>query len=147
MNWEKPLESQKSSSSWMPKGSSKQKWAVLLLVGLILAVCALPVEKKEKQSVSSSVYSFSEQKEEAGLTETEAKLKRLLESISGVGRVEVMIYASSPSFSSLEESGKVTGVLVVAQGADNPQTVLKIQEAVMSLFQIDAHKMKVMKMK
>jgi len=42
---------------------------------------------------------------------------------------------------------EVTGVLIVAEGADNSVTVRKIQEAVMALFQIDAHKIRIMKMK
>ena len=44
-------------------------------------------------------------------------------------------------------SGEVTGVLIVAEGADNSVTIQKIQEAVMALFQIDAHKIRIMKMK
>ena len=42
---------------------------------------------------------------------------------------------------------EVTGALIVAEGADNSVTVRKIQEAVMALFQIDAHKIRIMKMK
>ena len=42
---------------------------------------------------------------------------------------------------------EVTGVLIVAEGADNSVTVRKIQEAVMALFQVDAHRIRIMKMK
>ena len=38
-------------------------------------------------------------------------------------------------------------VLIVAEGADNAVTVQKIQQAVMALFQIDAHKIRIIKMK
>ena len=41
----------------------------------------------------------------------------------------------------------VRGVLVVAQGADDPQVVAEIKEAAMALFHLEAHKIKVMKMK
>ncbi len=46
-------------------------------------------------------------------------------------------------------SGKetVTGVLIAAQGADNSVVSRNIVEGVMALFQLDAHKIKVMKMK
>jgi stage III sporulation protein AG len=37
-------------------------------------------------------------------------------------------------------------VLVAAQGADRPVIVQKIKEAVMALFQLEAHKIKIMKM-
>ena len=41
----------------------------------------------------------------------------------------------------------MTGVLVSAEGGGDPVVVKNIQEAVMSLFQLEAHKIKVMKMK
>lgn len=41
---------------------------------------------------------------------------------------------------------EITGVLVVAQGAKNPVIVTEITEAVMALFGVEAHKIKVMKM-
>ncbi|MDD7740632.1 MAG: stage III sporulation protein AG [Fusicatenibacter sp.] len=46
-----------------------------------------------------------------------------------------------------EEYPAVRGVLVIAEGGDNPVIVKEIKEAVMALFQVDAHKIKVMKMK
>ena len=45
-----------------------------------------------------------------------------------------------------EEYPAVRGVLIVAEGGDNPVVVQEIQEAVMALFGVDAHKRKVMKM-
>lgn len=42
---------------------------------------------------------------------------------------------------------EIRGVLVVAQGGDDPELVQQIQEAVMALFHVDAHKIKVLKMK
>lgn len=46
-----------------------------------------------------------------------------------------------------ENYPEIRGVLVVAQGGDQPVIVQEIQEAVMALFDVDAHKIKVMKMK
>lgn len=46
-----------------------------------------------------------------------------------------------------EEYPAVRGVLIVAEGGDNPVVIQEIQEAVMALFGVDAHKIKVMKMK
>ena len=45
------------------------------------------------------------------------------------------------------EAPEIRGVLVVAESGDNPVEILKIQETVMTLFQIDAHRIKVMKLK
>lgn len=42
---------------------------------------------------------------------------------------------------------EIRGVLIVAEGGDNPVVVQQIQEAVMALFHVEAHKIKVLKMK
>ena len=42
---------------------------------------------------------------------------------------------------------EIRGVLVVAQGGDDPALVQQIQEAAMALFHVEAHKIKVLKMK
>jgi len=41
---------------------------------------------------------------------------------------------------------KVEGVIVIAQGGDNPQVKQNILEAVQALFSVEAHKIKIMKM-
>ena len=46
-----------------------------------------------------------------------------------------------------ETMPEVRGVLVIAQGADDPRIVAEIKEAAMALFHLEAHKIKVMKMK
>ena len=46
-----------------------------------------------------------------------------------------------------ETMPEVRGVLVVAQGADDPQVVKQISEGIMALFRVEAHKIKVVKMK
>lgn len=46
-----------------------------------------------------------------------------------------------------ESYPEVRGVLVIAQGGDNPVVIQQISEGVMALFRVDAHKIKVMKMK
>lgn len=42
---------------------------------------------------------------------------------------------------------KVRGVVIVAEGGGNPVIVKEIQEAVMALFDVEAHRIKVMKMR
>ena len=48
---------------------------------------------------------------------------------------------------SISSKNEVTGVLVAAQGAGSAVTVQNIQQAIMALFQIDANKIRIMKMK
>jgi len=42
---------------------------------------------------------------------------------------------------------QVRGVLVIAEGGGDPVIIEEIQEAVMALFHLEAHKIKVMKKK
>ena len=45
-----------------------------------------------------------------------------------------------------ERYPKISGVVVVAEGGEDPHVIQNIQEAVQALFQVEAHKIKVMKM-
>lgn len=65
---------------------------------------------------------------------------------------ETTVYAeaengSQAPYISSETYPEIRGVLVVAQGGGDPVLVQQIQEAVMALFHVDAHKIKVLKMK
>ncbi len=113
---------------------------VLLLLGILLVVAALPVSHKKGV----------EEYENSEKTELEEKLEHLLSNVEGVGETEVILMMEeerdSQGFGS-SKVPKVTGVLISAQGGDDSVTVQKIQEAVKALFQIEPHKIKVMKRK
>lgn len=87
---------------------------------------------------------------EGSRTELEKKLETLLSQTEGAGKVRVMLMTGEEKtpgeFYSSGET-KITGVLIAAQGADNSVTARNIQQAVMALFQVEAHKIKIMKMK
>lgn len=112
-------------------------------------VVALPVSKPDKEKAGKETNAFSSITEEYSETKTEleSKLETLLENVEGVGAVKVMLMTDSAQGMYGTGGNEVTGVLIVAEGADNSVTVRKIQEAVMALFQIDAHKIRIMKMK
>ncbi len=80
-------------------------------------------------------------------TDLEAKLESILENTEGAGQVQVLLMTGQEQ--GFYGSGRieVTGVLISAEGADDPVIVRNIQQAVMALFQIEAHKIKIMKMK
>ena len=54
-------------------------------------------------------------------TQTELRVRRLIEEIDGVGRAEVMVY---------ETEEKVSGVVVVCDGANDIQVVIQVKQAV-----------------
>ena len=117
---------------------------MFLLLGLLLAVAALPVSHKEEKTVKQD----SVQQEEN--TVLEEKLRALLSEVEGVGEVKVMVMADEEKDAGgfyYSGTPKVTGVLIAAEGAARPVVVREIQEAVQALFQVEAHKIKVMKLK
>lgn len=176
------------------KAGKKEEILILLLLGVLLLVIAIPTEEKNASPGESDLQQESEILIQRTKTEElEAKLQRVLSCAAGVGRTEVMItlksdgqkivekdqeYSegkegntnegqnnSSETVSSSETTvyqkdsqgnetpyvtqelePEIEGVLVLAQGADNAAAVGEITEAVMALFGVEAHKIKVMKM-
>ena len=181
------------------KHIKKEQWIVYLLLGALLLVIFLPVEKKEQEGKTEEEAGEQMPEEDyepyrSQTEELEEKLERALSRVEGVGKVEVVLSLESAnqkvvekdvpaSRSSQESSGaqesssassvtteestvyqtdsdgsetpyvvrenypEIRGVLVVAQGGGDPVAVQQIQEAVMALFRVEAHKIKVMKMK
>ena len=121
------------------------KWGILLLIGVLLAVAAMPVSSKQQKKNTAG-----EQSEDMQKSVLEEKLEAFLENTEGVGKVQVILMTDEKkdrqSFYN-SETIQVTGVLISAEGGGNPVVVQNIQEAVMALFQVDAHRIRIMKMK
>ena len=82
--------------------------------------------------------------------ELEAQLKKVLSAMEGVGNVEVMITTEATGDSLFDADNakqKVSGVVVVAEGAGNASVDAKISNAVKALFSVDAHKISIVKMR
>lgn len=140
------LRSEKKSIRSLLGGIGKQQWILLLLLGLLLTVAAMPVSRRtnETTTVQKNILDTGSQVEKS---QVEQKLADLLESVEGVGKVKVMVMTGGNKSLYLSEETEITGVLIAAEGAGDPVTVQNIQQAVMALFQVDAHKIKIMKMK
>ena len=109
-------------------------------------VIALPVSKGNSDTAGEKLLTAPQTIQEQK-SELEEKLENLLENAEGVGKVKVMLMEDGGQGVYSAGETEVTGVLIVAEGADNALTVQKIQQAVMALFQIDAHNIRIMKMK
>ena len=134
-DWKKP-----SIRSWILEMGWKE-WGILLLLGILLLVAGLPVSRKTNKTI---------QTQSTEKTRLESRLEELLSGVEGVGKVEVIIMTGDEgNDNSFSMNGQisVTGVLVSAEGAGSAVVVQDIQQAIMALFQIDAHKIRVMKMK
>lgn len=171
------MKSQEKKWKFSLKKWDKQQWMILLLLGLILLVMAIPTKKISQTAsngkidgkdtaVGNSIYESpysssygSSYSNSYGTSQAlvekailEQQLEELLQQVEGIGKVDVMLMLRDSadgitSFSSQNPSVSVQGVLIAAQGGDNSVVVRNIQEAVMALFQVEAHKIKVMKMK
>ncbi len=109
-------------------GNKKNQWLILLLVGILLVVIAIPTKSgsEEKDIVDSKDWSTSE---------TEQRLENILSQMKGIGEVHVMI--------TYRQENEVEGVVVVAEGGEQGVIVRKITEVVRALFDVDSHKIKV----
>lgn len=169
MSWQEPMKSQEKKWKFSLKKWDKQQWTILLLLGLILLVMAIPT-KKISQTVSQKKTGSKNTMAGSGIYENlygnsnadaqvltekavlEQQLEQLLQQVEGIGQVKVMLMLENSedtmtAFSAQNPSVSIQGVLIAAQGGDNSVVVRNIQEAVMALFQVEAHKIKVMKMK
>ena len=129
---------------------------ILLLLGLLLMVIALLVSDKKTNTsqntvLQNGIFAGGDSNEtDAERSVLEGKLEDLLSQVEGVGKVRVVLMTGeAEDGKSFYSSGKekVTGVLIAAQGADNSVVSRNIVEGVMALFQIEAHKIKIVKMK
>lgn len=155
MSWRENME-QLPENLWKKLRKMKLKqWGILFLTGLLLTVLSLPVSEKEKKT-DSAAGSFSKEGENSleisaefiEKTELEKRLEQVLSSVYGIGRVQALIMTEEKREDPFSSGVlRVTGVLIVAEGADNPVTVQNIKDAVQSLFQTEAHRIRIMKMK
>ena len=100
---------------------------IVLLIGILLVVVAIPTKDS----------SMRESTKEA--TEVESRVEAVLEKMQGVGKVHVMI--------TFQDGGQrqVEGIVIIAEGGDNPVVVRNISEVIQALFDVESHKIKVIK--
>jgi stage III sporulation protein AG len=136
-------------------------WLIVLLVGVLLLVVALPTGSSTGSGTSSDATGYAQGSgsaansggaanssatanygtdAEAGDQSIEAELADILSCMEGVGKVKVMITWKGG------EGSDVEGVFVVAEGAQNATVCADILSAVQSLFSIEAHKITIAKM-
>lgn len=105
-------------NKWLKRFPKKKEWVVLLLIGVLLMVIAIPTKQQETTGTSM-----------------EQKLEDTLEKIEGVGPVHVML--------TYREGEQLEGIVVLCERANQPIIVRNITEVIQALFEVDAHKIKV----
>ena len=99
----------------------KNKKIIIVVLLLAVLIGTVYIIDKGKSKTTSTVASSAK-------SETEVKLTGILSNIDGVGKTDVMI---------TEEEGKIVGVVIVCEGADNLMTRSNILNAVSTALNID----------
>lgn len=131
------------------------KLLLIVAAGVALLVLSIPGGYRNNSTGTSGQKNVGEANDTATAMEIytdkkEEQLKKILQQVAGIGKVEVMITLDSAEEKSrlMENTRiqKVEGVLVVAEGAGDAQTDAEIIRAVQALFSLESHKIRVMKM-
>jgi stage III sporulation protein AG len=115
------------------------------LIGVLLLILAIPTDDSAPTDSGAEDVSISENSSVSAsdnniyASELESRLINILSHIDGVGEVSVMITAEA-------DDSQITGIVVVAEGGGDPNVAVLISEAVMTLFKVEAHRIKVIKM-
>lgn len=122
----------------------KLEAALAQVEGIGAVDVVLSLESTNQKVVEKDVPSSRSSQTSSGAEESSSS--------SSVSTEESTVYQRDSSGSETpyviqENYPEIRGVLVVAEGGDDPVVVQQIQEAVMALFRVEAHKIKVMKMK
>lgn len=123
----------------------------VILVAIMLLIYA--------STLTGSKNTFSDDTNNTVKLEVEERMEQILEKIDGAGRVSVMIYYENSEESvkttslfnnnnqKVETTNKIKGVIIVSEGADNIKVRLALLDAVRTLLEIEADKVKIYKMK
>ena len=155
--------------NWDPGKIKKNDLIIIILAGILLMIIVIPfgskAEKEEKDNKTLGKESETGQKEY--VARLEQQLEDMLVKMDGVGRVKVMITVEDDGKQILDKNTKkdekgyeqetviydenkntpvIKGVMVVAEGGGDTAVQNNISEAIMALFDIELHKIKIVKM-
>lgn len=129
----------------------KENMVLLILGGLLLVVIAMPIDSGEESNRVTETGNYSVAVTEPVVDEYSALLEKQLEEmlgkVTGVGGVEVMITLKTTSEKEQVLYPEIAGVLVSCEGAGTGTVNAEITEALQALFNLEAHKIKVLSMK
>lgn len=159
------------------KNRSKTDYLILILLGVLVMIIAIPTGKKQEEASGEVQEEKMQTTTQESYKDTlEEQLTKLIEQMDGAGKTSVMLTMADEGYTYVDknlvtdedkkeettvvydageyeepyvicqEKPKVKGAVIVAEGAGSPQVVTEIKDAVMSLFDIEAHKVIVVKM-
>ena len=108
---------------WEKWKINKQQILICLCIGILLIVIAVPTKETSPAAKQGN--------------DLETRLEQILSQIEEIGEVHVMI--------TVDEDEQVQGIAVSAQAGDRAVVAKEIVEVVQALFDIETHKIKVIK--
>lgn len=126
---------------------------IILIAGVVLAALSLPSFSSSEKIAETETDDEETYTEESYIIYQEERLKNILTKVKGAGEIEVMItlkqhdQSDTNYIENYSSTNEIEGILIIASGADNANTVNDIVDAVTILFGIGCHKVKVMQMK
>jgi hypothetical protein len=115
---------------------------VLFLCGVLIFVILLPTDNNSSytKGKTETIEEYAETQTTISYKEKrETELKAFLESVSGVGKVNILIYLGDIK----EEVPTIEGIVVAAEGARDENVRLLILRLVMALYGVEANKVEV----
>lgn len=136
------------------KEIKKKDAAICAGIAIVIIVLIINMYITNKQNQPSPLPNTSPQPSATDnsytSTELEQRLSDILSKINGVGKVNVLItYADETYVSSGDSttfSAKPQGVIIIAEGAEDLEVRIKIQQAVQTALGIEAHQIKIYEM-
>lgn len=146
---------------------SKEKLIFIFCAGLLLFILAVPSDsssltgrmEEADAAVSSGMETVTSEKIQNSPYEAalETRICEILTGVEGVGQVEVMVvlkslsaerdfdHAFSSSAAEKEQYPELSGIIISADGGGSTLVKTEISEAMEALFDLPAHKIKVLK--
>jgi hypothetical protein len=124
------------------KCTKKESMLVLFLCGVLIFVILLPTDNNSSytKGKTETIEEYAETQTTISYKEKrETELKAFLESVSGVGKVNILIYLGDIK----EEVPTIEGIVVAAEGARDENVRLLILRLVMALYGVEANKVEV----
>ena len=125
------------------KNLRKDQLLILLLTGILLMVIAVPAGKK-KENMSSASNDNTEKSVNGTSAGTFSKTSKKENTVYRTDSESNSQGSGSP-YVSKELSPKIEGVVVIADGGENAVVKENISSAVQALFDIEPHKIRIMK--
>lgn len=133
----------------------KDALIIIFLSGVLLYVITIPTNNndgyfKSYSLENNSLFTAQEDEETESKNKVERDLEEFLSSIDGVGQVKALIYFDEQekiSFSEQSQKGKISGVVIAAEGANSEVVRGQIIHLVMVLYGLNIDNVEVFVLK